>query len=180
MLAAKHDIPSDDLRTRLVVRFRGPLVSFFLRRTRDRAEAEELAQETLARIVGAAGVDGHAAVDSYVFKVAINLLRDRARKATRGGNPTFVPIDESNAAELEGQLQEQVTPERVLLDRESVAEALRVLDGLGERTRNIFLLFRLESMKHKEIAALYGISVSAVEKHVMKATLHLGASGVRT
>lgn len=180
MQAASHDIPCEDLRARLVTRFRGPLMSFFLRRTRDRAEAEDLAQETLTRIVGAAGIDGHGAVDSYVFKVAINLLRDRARKAARGGNPVLIPIDESTAAALEDQLQEQVTPERVLLGRESVAEALRVLDELGERTRNIFLLFRLESMKHKEIAALYGISVSTVEKHVMKAALHLGTRRVRT
>ena len=64
-------------------------------------------------------------------------------------------------------------PERVLLARESYAEVLAALDELGQRTRDIYVLFRLESMKQKEIAALFGIARSTVEKEVMKATLHL-------
>jgi DNA-directed RNA polymerase specialized sigma24 family protein len=47
------------------------------------------------------------------------------------------------------------------------------LDALGERVKNVFILFRLEGRKQKDIAALYGISVSTVEKHIMAATLHL-------
>ena len=43
----------------------------------------------------------------------------------------------------------------------------------SKRTRNIFILFRLEHMKQKDIAAFYGIGQSTVEKHVMKAVLHL-------
>jgi RNA polymerase sigma-70 factor (ECF subfamily) len=60
-----------------------------------------------------------------------------------------------------------------LLGKDALADVLRSLDELGERTRNIYVLFRLENMKQKEIAALYGIGVSTVEKHVMKAALHL-------
>jgi RNA polymerase sigma-70 factor (ECF subfamily) len=50
---------------------------------------------------------------------------------------------------------------------------LSALDELGGRTKNVFLLFRLEGMKQRDIAALYGIGVSTVEKIVMAATLHL-------
>jgi RNA polymerase sigma-70 factor (ECF subfamily) len=44
---------------------------------------------------------------------------------------------------------------------------------LGERTQAIFYLYRLENLKIREIAAIYGISASAVEKQVSKALLHL-------
>jgi RNA polymerase sigma-70 factor (ECF subfamily) len=60
-----------------------------------------------------------------------------------------------------------------LLGRHSLLDVLRTLDELGERTRDIFVLFRLERMKQQEIAALYGIRRRTVEKHVMKATVHL-------
>jgi RNA polymerase sigma-70 factor (ECF subfamily) len=50
---------------------------------------------------------------------------------------------------------------------------LKALDELGQRTRDIYVLFRLEAMKQREIAALYGLTVKSVEKHVMRATLHL-------
>ncbi len=33
---------------------------------------------------------------------------------------------------------------------------LAALEGMGERTRDVFVLYRLEKMKHREIAALYG------------------------
>jgi len=44
---------------------------------------------------------------------------------------------------------------------------------LNERTRDVFVLSRLERMKYAEIAEMYGISVSAVEKHMIKALAHL-------
>lgn len=52
-------------------------------------------------------------------------------------------------------------------------EVMRVLAKLDTRTREIFILSRLERMKHREIAAIYGVTVSAVEKHVAKAAVLL-------
>jgi RNA polymerase sigma-70 factor (ECF subfamily) len=148
-------------------------MSFFLRRVKDRSQAEDLTQEVLLRVIRASDVGQIEHADSYVFRVAINLLRDRRRQMLRTGSATFVPIDEALAGELESQLVEDRSPERVLLIEESLADAMRALAELGELTRNIFILFRLENMKHKDIAALYGIGQSTVEKHVMKAVLHL-------
>jgi RNA polymerase sigma-70 factor (ECF subfamily) len=84
-----------------------------------------------------------------------------------------VPIEEDRDGQLESQLVEAISPERVLLSEDSLADVLRSLEELGELTRNIFILFRLENMKQKDIAALYGIGQSTVEKHVVKAVLHL-------
>ena len=72
-------------------------------------------------------------------------------------------------------LVEDVSPERVLLARETLAEVLGALAELEDRTRDIFILSRLENLPQREIAALYGISVSAVEKHVAKAVLFLAS-----
>ena len=68
---------------------------------------------------------------------------------------------------------EGIEPERVLIGRESLSEALKCLNELGEQTKNIFILFRLEGMKQKEIAELYGLGISTVEKRVMLAMSHL-------
>jgi RNA polymerase sigma-70 factor (ECF subfamily) len=55
----------------------------------------------------------------------------------------------------------------------SLEEVHRALQDLGERTRAMFYLYRLENLKVREIAELYGISGSAVEKQLAKALLHL-------
>jgi RNA polymerase sigma-70 factor (ECF subfamily) len=75
--------------------------------------------------------------------------------------------------QFEPRLVEDIDPERVLIARERLTEVLACLDELGERTKNIFILFRLEGMRQKGIAAFYGISISTVEKHVMAAVVHL-------
>lgn len=163
-----------DLRRQLDARFRRPLMSFFARRVRDRVEAEDLTQEVFVRLLGSASIAEVINADAFVFKVAANLLRDRGRKASRWRFSDSVPADDETLIhELTRDLVEDRGPERVLLGREQLVAALKALDELGERTKNMFILFRLEHMKHRDIAALYGVSESTVEKQVMKATLHL-------
>lgn len=173
-MADAYNNPSpEQLRRELGARFRRPLLTFFLRRVKDRSLAEDLTQDVLLKVVRACERGQIGKADSYVFKVAINLLRDRRRQALRAGPAVFLPIEEDIDGHLESQLVEAISPERVLLSEESLADVLRSLEELGELTRKIFILFRLENMKQKDIAALYGIGQSTVEKHVVKAVVHL-------
>jgi RNA polymerase sigma-70 factor (ECF subfamily) len=165
-------LSAEALRARLDERFRGPLMSFFLRRVGDAAEAEDLTQDVFIRLLGAAERQPIEDVEALVYVTAGNLLKDRGRKATRRGEARGV-IDPALVSEVAREFTEDRDPERVLLGRESYAEVLAALDELGQRTRDIYVLFRLENMKQKEIAALFGIARSTVEKEVMKATLHL-------
>jgi RNA polymerase sigma factor (sigma-70 family) len=174
MMPAKENAAAASiLQSDLAARFQGPLMVFFTRRTRDRVLAEDLTQETLLRVIAAQRVVRVEQPESYVFKVAMNLLRDQRRAQARVGAAAFVPIDDAVAGELDRELMEDLSPERVLLSKESLQDVLQTLDELGERTRDIFILFRLERMKQKDIAALFGIGQSTVEKHVMRAVLHL-------
>jgi RNA polymerase sigma-70 factor (ECF subfamily) len=173
MRTAAQSASVQQLRNELGARFSRPLLTFFRRRLKDPSQAEDLAQEVLLRVMRACEDGRVERAESYVFKVAINLLRDQRRQALRAGPATFVPIDEALEGAIETPLVEALSPERVLLSEDSLADVLRALGELGELTRNVFVLFRLENMKQKDIAALYGIGLSTVEKHVMKAVLHL-------
>jgi RNA polymerase sigma-70 factor (ECF subfamily) len=160
-------------REELDARFRASLHSYFLRRTGSAQEAEDLTQETFVRLIGSSTFENAEEAQAFVFRVASNLLRDRARSATRLRRVHTFPIDTVDLEQNEPKLVEDIDPERVLIAREDLTEVLACLDELGERTKNIFILFRLEGMKQKGIAAVYGIGLSTVEKHVMAAMLHL-------
>jgi RNA polymerase sigma-70 factor (ECF subfamily) len=166
-------VAEQTLRERLDSRYRGPLMSFFGRRLRDREQARDLTQEAFFRIIRASGSQAIEHSDAFVFQVAANLLRDHARRQARGSDGVALPCSAASIDELLQAVAEERTPERELLGCDTLAHVLRSLDELGERTRDIFVLFRLENMKQRDIANLYGISVSTVEKHVMRATLHL-------
>jgi RNA polymerase sigma factor (sigma-70 family) len=168
-----NDIAAADLRAELDSRYHGPLMAYFAKRIRNRSDAEDLTQETLLRILGSPTISELQHASAYVFTIASNLLKEYRLKLHRFNPEVCVPIESALASELESELVEDLTPERLLLNRDSLDEALRILEELGERTRDIFVLFRLENMKQKDIAKAFGISQSTVEKHVMRAVLHL-------
>ena len=141
-------------------RYRPALMSFFLRRIRDHAEAEDLTQEVFVRVSASGGADDNP--DGYIFQAAANLLRDRGRRAK-------VRNAYRNAVEADALRFEQITPARVLDAKESLENVVKALRDLPERTRAIFILYRLENMKQRDIGEMFSISASAVEKHVVKA-----------
>jgi len=163
----------DELRAALDARFRSPLMGYFVLRVSNRDEAEDLTQEVFVRLIGVTTLHEIDRAEAFVFRIASNLLRDRSRRAKRWRWQSKLPVEQETIDECVKELVEDRGPERVLLGRETLREVLGALDELGDRTRDIFLLFRLEGMKQQEIAVLHGISRSTVEKHVMKAVQHL-------
>ncbi|HEY4075603.1 MAG TPA: sigma-70 family RNA polymerase sigma factor [Rhizomicrobium sp.] len=158
-------------------RFRAPLMAYFLKRVRDRTEAEDLTQEAFVRLIRNPDRNDGIAIHAYVFTIAANLLRDRARSRVTRAAGNHAPLHEVQEGAASA-LIEDISPERVLVARQTLAEVLEALAEMGERTRDIFILSRLENLPQREIAALYGISVSAVEKHMIRAMAHLGARSV--
>ena len=176
MHAAHEHAPeaAAELARRLDARYRTPLMNYFLRRVRDRAEAEDLTQEVFLRIVRRPDPAPLENAEVFLFSIAANLLRDRARRAVSHRRADHRSLDDpGDDLSQSPPLIEARAPDRVLMSQESLGEVLRAIDELGERTRDIFILYKLEKMKHREIGALYGLSASAVEKYVRKATAHL-------
>ena len=168
-----HEDHGAELARQLDARYRTALMNYFLRRVRDRAEAEDLTQEVFLRIVRRPAEELENA-EVFLFTIAANLLRDRARRAASRRKADHRSLDDPDGDLAHSpSLIEARAPDRVLMSQESLGEVLRALDELGERTRDIFILYKLEKMKHREIGALYGLSASAVEKYVRKATAHL-------
>ena len=164
---------SGRLTTELGARFSGPLRKFFLRRIRDRAQAEDLTQEVLLRIIRSPDTDLIENPEGYVFRTAANLLCDHRRRLLRNPILRAQPLEDALAFDLDTPLVEDRSPERVLMGEATLTEVLTALGELSELTRNVFILYRLENMQQKDIAALYRIGQSTVEKHVMRAMLHL-------
>jgi RNA polymerase sigma factor (sigma-70 family) len=161
--------------------FRAPLLSYFTKRVRSRSEAEDLTQEVFVRLLHHPDRKNGQSLTGYVFTIAANLLRDRAKSPATARQRQCQSLDVLGTEDAFSQtLIEHRSPERILAGRQTVHDVLAALAELGERTRDIFILARLENMQHREIAALYGISVSAVEKVMMKAMAHLGAVFLRT
>jgi RNA polymerase sigma-70 factor (ECF subfamily) len=148
-------------------RFRPALMAFFLRRIGNHAEAEDLTQEVLVRATERSATIDAARPDGYIFQIAANLLRDRARR-----NHVRLSYWTSLTPE-ERELVEKRDPHRILQAKQSLTTVLTALRQLPERTVTIFILFRLENMRQREIADLLGVSIRTVEQHVARASVFL-------
>lgn len=163
---------SPDGLAQLYGRYRAPLIKFFQRRTQSYAEAEDLTQEVFVRIARRAETNDGEIVSSLIFAIAGNLWKDRQRAARVRTGGGVVVLDALLETAWSGPVEE-IEPERVLIGKDDLSEMAKALNGLSTTTRDIFILFRIERMKQRELAELYQISASAVEKHVAKALAHL-------
>ena len=68
----------------LVDQYAGRLFGFLLRLTGSRHDAEDLMQEVFLRVVRMIGhYDHHGRFEAWLFRIAMNLVRDRGRRASR-------------------------------------------------------------------------------------------------
>src|ERR1700760_2200542 len=73
--------------------FRGPLVAYFLKRVNSRNEAEDLTQEVFMRLVNHPDRNNGQTIEGYVFTIAANLLRDRAKSVAAAHHRRVQSLD---------------------------------------------------------------------------------------
>lgn len=139
-----------------------------MRRGRTRHDADDLVQEAWVRL---ACYERRQTVDepeAFLMRAALNLSIDAYRASRNHGEQVLlddvVLVDSTPSAET------------VVLARERIARVSECLGRLDAKTCKIFLAHRVEGLSYLEIARQHRLSVSAIEKHIAKATLVLTCS----
>ncbi|MFT4252348.1 MAG: sigma-70 family RNA polymerase sigma factor [Caulobacter sp.] len=142
------------------------LVRRITRITRDPAGAEDVVQSAMVRMLEYRRANVLNNPEAFVARAAVNLAIDERRQRARRPHEAldFVEDRLADAHPLQDE---------VLRAHERLTRLKLGLTRLSPRTREVFLLHRLEGLKYREIAERLGITVSAVEKHVAKAALFL-------
>jgi RNA polymerase sigma-70 factor (ECF subfamily) len=130
-------------------------------------QAEDILQSAFLRLEEYRVSHPVANPDAFVVRAAGNLVVDEFRRRRVRKN---VLLDVADLGQIPDAhpLQHEVFDARQRLDR-----VRRGIHGLPPRTREVFLMHRLDGLKYREIAERLDISVSAVEKHVARAMLCL-------
>jgi RNA polymerase sigma factor (sigma-70 family) len=143
------------------------LTNYFRRRVSNAADVEDMVQEVFVRLVSRNSTASVEHLGGYIVKTAASVIADSARRRTSRMGAFHVPLDEDHHGD------EDIHPERVLVGKEDLHAATAALLSLPERTRAVFIMRRLEGCRHADIARQLGISVSAVEKHMVRAIEHV-------
>lgn len=150
-------------------RERKMLKSFFLRRAPDlQSESDDLVQEVFLRILKRGNGREIEQPERYIFRTAANVLADLRRRRVVRKAESHVELDK--AREPADSLY---CPERALISKQEIESVATALNELDEKVRVAFVLHRLEDLTYREIATRMSVSVSSVEKYIMRALVHL-------
>ena len=119
-------------------------------------------------------VDSPAAL---LARIATNLVIDRIRERdARAAREDAWGKLYTEGADGDISASKSVDPARALSSKQQVEQAMSVLEGLPQKTRQVFLLHRLEGLSHSEVSKRTGIPKSTIEKHMIKAIRALAAA----
>ncbi|MGH7446662.1 MAG: sigma-70 family RNA polymerase sigma factor [Longimicrobiales bacterium] len=133
------------------------LFRYLQRLTGDEDVAEDIAQESFVRLLRQSLPEDE--IRPWLFTVAMNLVRDRARKSERRQRLLISAPNLVTRAPLPDEDAERT---------ERIASVREVLARLPERDRQL-LLMREEGFKYDEIAVVVGVAPASVGTLIARA-----------
>lgn len=143
------------------------LRAYLVRRVTCRETACELAQETFLRVISADLGRAIRNPRALLFHIAKNLAIDHHRVNA----PLRGRCDD--IAEYETLPSDMPAPEQIVFGRQMLKRLCHAIEALPPQCRKIFIMHKFEGQSHVEIAASYGVTRNAIEKHLVRALVHL-------
>lgn len=130
------------------------------KRLGNHAQAADIAQDTFLRLLVRKVLLNPDCSRPYLLRVARGLVVDNYRRKR---------IEHAYLDSLR-QLPEPLapSPEQQALAVEALLELDQLLGSLPDKVRRALLLCKLDGLSYREIAEQMGVSVSSVEKYIMR------------
>jgi len=148
-----------------------PLFGFAVYLSGNRAEAEDLVQDTLLKAYRSFDrFEPGTNLKAWLYTILTNTFRNRIRR-----RHDWVELDEGAGADLDGPFSSgAIGPEGAAIDA-SVGERVReAIDRLPPDFRAVVLLADLEGYAYREIADILGVPIGTVMSR-----LHRGRQGLK-
>ena len=162
----------------LLSRYEKPVFALVYRMVRDRALAEDLAQETFIRAFNAIASYNHRyKFSSWIFKIANNLTIDYLRKkrldtVSIHGSQHAVTKDEQARTSLELESPDE-RPDAYVENMELGSEIEAAIGRLRPEYKSVTLLRHVEGYSYKEIAEIMDLPLGTVKTYIHRARLEL-------
>jgi len=155
----------------LLVKYRSPLVNFLYRMVRDRATAEDLAQDVFLRVYRARKqYIPSAKFTTWLFRIAtnaaLNSVRDNRHQKMEVSLDAPVRDEESAPRELPAR---ETRIDEHLLERDRAEFIQRAIASLPEKQRAAVLLHKYEEMDYAEIAKVLDCTDAALKSLLFRA-----------
>jgi RNA polymerase sigma-70 factor, ECF subfamily len=157
-------------------RHAGATLSFLYASTSNREAAEDLLQETFARVcrhrddwgTGIRGGEGDS-FRGWLFAIARNIARDAGRRASVRRRAAEDP----HGSHASVRPAAEVAPDQAAVQADLARQLLAGLQKLPGSQREAFVMVRLKELSFEEVASALGTTVAATKMRVARAAAAL-------
>ncbi len=146
---------------------------FLKARVRNDATAEDLLQDLFIKITQAKLPETIEKPESFIYRMASNLMLDHIRASKRRQNRNQDWTDQATTQVGNAMASNIVPIDDVIIAREKLDAVRKSLETLSPKSREAFRRAKFQGQSYSEIAEAMYISVSTVEKHMIKALRHV-------
>lgn len=158
----------------LVQQHKNRIYSYICRLTNDSPDAEDITQEVFIRAYQSMHAFRHdAAVDTWLYRIATNLVIDRFRREKRA--PQWVPV-ESDSDEAVRDLpstSREGDPLASVELTELQRQVQKAIQSLPAKLRAVVVLHDMEGLSYEEVAETLGCPVGTVKSRLFNARVLL-------
>jgi RNA polymerase sigma-70 factor (ECF subfamily) len=154
----------------LIDRHAATIVNLAYRMVGNRAEAEDLAQETfLAAFKSLSTFRADAKFSTWLYRIATNKCKDWLRVKRPGQGLQDVDVNEA----LDVHVAEDRTPERLLSQQQVAQELEQAIQRLPPLYREAFVLKHVEGLSYEEMQEILGVNGDTLKMRVYKGRVQL-------
>lgn len=147
-------------------RYKVVLTASILKLVKSPELAEDLLQDAFVKLWEyRSRLDEHQEIGAYLYRIAVNLVYDTFRKASKD-KKVFEEV-------FSAMLYAQLRVEDPILVQEEKDLLLAAIVQLPPKRREVFILCKIESKSYEEVSAQLNISLSTINDHIYKANLFL-------
>lgn len=173
LIAGQHVRDRERTFEGLVLEYKTRIHSYVCRMTNDSSDSEDITQEVFIRAYQSLNAFRHdAALDTWLYRIATNLVIDRFRRGKRG--PQLSPLDpEGEGVRDLPSTSREADPHASVQLNELQRQVQKAIHSLPGKLRSVVVLHDMEGLSYEEVAETVGCPIGTVKSRLFNARLLL-------
>jgi RNA polymerase sigma-70 factor (ECF subfamily) len=154
----------------LVLKYQQKVANLVSRYIYDSSEVFDVTQEAFIKAYRALPkFRGDSAFYTWLYRIATNTAKNHLAAKSRRPPNDDIEADTAEQMDVGAGLQENATPERLLMEQEIARTIKQAVDELPEDLRTAITLRELEGMSYDEIATAMDCPIGTVRSRIFRA-----------
>lgn len=145
-----------------MLKYYNELIYYVQKMVGDKERAVDIIQETYTKTLEKSKQVNIKNERAFLYRVAKNIVIDESRKQK---HVSYLEYEDDSYSSPKSE-----QPDELVLEDNHYKNLLKIVDTLPKRTKEAFVLNTIDGYSRKEISSLMGITISAVDKHIIRAT----------